>query len=291
MQSTMTTLRWCALVLLSGLAIDSRLAANPPEGFEGTFRLGEASAPPGGEARVPFYIRSNPDLQAFAFSIDFDEEMLEAGLEMEHVFYLPNADPWEFAVFHADNANATPGNAGIDEGFLIGAVIFSFTEYVSLPVDVDNEVVAYSFSVKPDAPLGTTEIRFLDGGLFPGEEYHVENYMTLAGLGVVPDTKITPIFVQSRFQIVPDISIFIRGDSNDDGKVDLADAQATLGYLFQAAEPLRCLDAADANDDGKLNVSDPVTILQVLFLGREALPAPSAARGSDPTPDAIGCGS
>jgi hypothetical protein len=28
----------------------------------------------------------------------------------------------------------------------------------------------------------------------------------------------------------------------------------------------------------------------VLFLGREALPAPSAARGSDPTPDAIGCG-
>jgi len=291
MRTTMTTLRWCALVLLSGLAIDSRLAADPPEGFEGTFRLGEASAPPGGEARVPLFIRATPGMRGFAFSIDFDEELLEAGPEMEHVLQIPGSDSWYFAAYYVDNSNASAGNDGVDEGFLLGAVIFDIEETFVLPVDTEKEIVAFSMHVKPDAPIGTAQIRFLNGARHPQAENSVENYLDLAGHGVPPNTQIAPLLIESRFQIVPDISIFIRGDSNDDGKVDLADAQATLGYLFQAAEPLHCLDAADANDDGKLNVSDPVTILQVLFLGREALPAPSAARGSDPTPDAIGCGS
>jgi hypothetical protein len=155
----MTTLRWCALVLLGGLAIDSRLAADPPEGFEGTFRLGEASAPPGGDARVPLYIRATPGMRGFAFSIDFDEELLEAGPEMEHVLQIPGSDSWYFAAYYVDNSNASAGNDGVDEGFLLGAVIFDIEETFVLPVDTEKEIVAFSMHVKPDAPIGTAQIR------------------------------------------------------------------------------------------------------------------------------------
>jgi hypothetical protein len=152
MQSTMTTLRWCALVLLSGLAIDSRLAADPLEGYEGTFRLGEASAPPGGEAKLPFYIASNRSVQAFVLSVDFDEEVLEAGLEMERIFESPNGEPWGFAIYFADNSNATPGNAGVDEGYFICAAVFSLEENIHLPPNTETKVVAIPLRVKPGAP-------------------------------------------------------------------------------------------------------------------------------------------
>ena len=43
---------------------------------------------------------------------------------------------------------------------------------------------------------------------------------------------------------------FIRGDSNDDDKVELSDPVRLLGYLFLGSEPPPCLDAADGNDSG-----------------------------------------
>lgn len=84
-------------------------------------------------------------------------------------------------------------------------------------------------------------------------------------------------------------AMFIRGDSNSDGKVDLSDAVATLGYLFLGASWVWCLDAADANDDGEVNITDAIFLLEHLFLGGEALPAPYPEAGIDPTADELRC--
>ncbi|HAK96653.1 MAG TPA: hypothetical protein DCM87_17090, partial [Planctomycetes bacterium] len=88
---------------------------------------------------------------------------------------------------------------------------------------------------------------------------------------------------------------FKRGDSNADGKVDIADAICTLGYLFgmpddPSKQKVRdCMDAADANDDGKLDIADAVKVLGYLFSQTGPLPDPFAECGLDPSDDAIEC--
>lgn len=84
-------------------------------------------------------------------------------------------------------------------------------------------------------------------------------------------------------------TVFLRGDSNDDGQHDISDASYSLNYLFLGGPVPACLDAADANDDGSLDLSDPVAGLNVLFLGSKPLPSPAAAPGFDPTADGLGC--
>lgn len=86
---------------------------------------------------------------------------------------------------------------------------------------------------------------------------------------------------------VPPRTTFLRGDVNDDGTIDLADAIALFDYLYSGGN-LACLSAADANDDGVVNVADPIVILQYIK-GQAALPAPFSEPGPDPTGDALTC--
>ena len=82
---------------------------------------------------------------------------------------------------------------------------------------------------------------------------------------------------------------FIRGDSNGDGNLDIADAIFSLNFLFSAG-PGPCLDAIDANDDGMNDIADPIFALDVLFGGGGTTPAmPFPMCGEDPTADALDC--
>lgn len=87
---------------------------------------------------------------------------------------------------------------------------------------------------------------------------------------------------------------FRRGDANNDGAFNLADAVAILTVLFPNGTPLvpECDDALDANDDGSLNLADVVRLLGELFpsAGPNPLSAPgSSTCGSDPTSDSLDC--
>ena len=84
---------------------------------------------------------------------------------------------------------------------------------------------------------------------------------------------------------------FIRGDTNNDDGVDLADVINTLGYLFGGPSNLTCEDSADINDDGSLDVADPINLLTALFGGGPAPGAPYPLCGIDPTADSLGCSS
>ena len=80
--------------------------------------------------------------------------------------------------------------------------------------------------------------------------------------------------------------VFKRGDANDDGGLNIADAIAILSFLFGGSEPPGCRDAGDANDDGQLNIADAIALLGHLFGGGGDLPPPFASCGADPTPEA-----
>ncbi len=82
---------------------------------------------------------------------------------------------------------------------------------------------------------------------------------------------------------------FIRGDTNDDGVVDQADAIYLLQAIYQGGPPPSCWDAADVNDDGNVSLLDPVWILSYLFVAGPPPAAPFPALGSDPTSDTIYC--
>jgi hypothetical protein len=84
-------------------------------------------------------------------------------------------------------------------------------------------------------------------------------------------------------------SVFLRGDVNSSGDVDVSDPIAVLSHLFSGGARLRCDQAADANDDEAVDLSDSLYLLSWLFSGGPAPPPPWALAGKDPTKGTLGC--
>jgi len=87
---------------------------------------------------------------------------------------------------------------------------------------------------------------------------------------------------------VSPIQFFIRGDVNDDGKLNLVDPIFLAHYLFQGGEEPTCADTGDQDDNGELNVSDVVYLLRYLFDGgpEPAPPGPTTC-GPDQELDSL----
>lgn len=83
-------------------------------------------------------------------------------------------------------------------------------------------------------------------------------------------------------------TLFVRGDVNSDGALDIADAISSLDYLFGAVA-LSCQDAADTNDDGRLDIADPIHLLTFLFGNQTVPPAPFPDCDTDPSADLLEC--
>ena len=75
---------------------------------------------------------------------------------------------------------------------------------------------------------------------------------------------------------------FHRGDTNDDGDVNLSDAVHVLNWLFLQGDAPTCVDAADVDDDGNVLLTDAVSLLNFLFL--QGVPP------ADPGPPPNECG-
>ena len=87
----------------------------------------------------------------------------------------------------------------------------------------------------------------------------------------------------------PDPVLFIRGDANADGSIDIGDPILILLYLFTGGN-LLCEASADINDDGVIDIGDPIGLLAYLF-GHPAtpIPPPFPDCGLDPTTDNLDC--
>ena len=263
---------------------------NPVENV--TLRIDDAAAAPGWSIDLPLLINADGGVLGYSFSIDFNEEILLA-TGVQPGWSIPGDIEYAFVRYEFNNDNNTPGNDGVDEGWIYGAVVHDFQANVSPPKDEDVALAMLSFDVQSDAPDGDTLIRFLDGAPVSPDGPYVRNVVTDAS-----GTAIDPQLLQSFFlvdctlkvQAIVDIATFLRGDSNSDDDVNIADAQHSLNYLFSSGPRPPCYDAADANDDGVLNISDPIQTLRLLFVDDTmTLPAPYPDKGIDPTPDSMTC--
>jgi len=87
----------------------------------------------------------------------------------------------------------------------------------------------------------------------------------------------------------PSEPLFIRGDTNADGRGDLGDAIFSLNYQFASGATPKCLKTADANDDGQIDLGDPIFWLNYSFASGPAPPPPLAKCGADSTQDPLSC--
>ncbi len=79
---------------------------------------------------------------------------------------------------------------------------------------------------------------------------------------------------------------FRRGDANEDGGVDIADAIFMLYTLMLNGPASGCADTTDSNDSGTHDIADAVFILSYQFAGGNAPPSPGPNTcGVDATPD------
>ncbi|MGQ9591057.1 MAG: hypothetical protein ACUVYA_12265 [Planctomycetota bacterium] len=83
--------------------------------------------------------------------------------------------------------------------------------------------------------------------------------------------------------------IFIRGDAEENGHLNISDAIAILAFLFLGGDELSCPKAADADDSGALDITDAIALLGYLFLSGTEPPRPFPHPGLDPTDDALAC--
>ncbi|MEC7922604.1 MAG: hypothetical protein VX496_04285 [Planctomycetota bacterium] len=84
----------------------------------------------------------------------------------------------------------------------------------------------------------------------------------------------------------PAEDLFLRGDVDDNGFVNLTDAVSLLLYLFQQGNEPNCTDSTDIDDNGFVNLTDGVSLLNHLFRAGPAPQAPGFLEcGVDPTAD------
>jgi hypothetical protein len=105
--------------------------------------------------------------------------------------------------------------------------------------------------------------------------------------GCIRQSKSVPATI--AIAVGPSSPAFKRGDVNSDGREDISDGIALLGYLFLGSTAPECLRAADCDGSGLLDITDAVYLLGHLFLGGPPPRAPFPDCGVDPAEGALPC--
>jgi hypothetical protein len=158
----------------------------------------------------------------------------------------------------------------------VSAVVLGFSELVMLPL-TGTSVIARIDIECPYPAVDVTEtkaVRYVDGLVGSGRA--VENVIAQADFGIQPGLTSYEVTLRGIDENA------VTYDCNSDGRVNIADAQCMLNWLFLGGPEPGCHDAMDFNADGRLNIADGISGLNYLFLGG---PPPPAGIGCKSYPD------
>lgn len=169
-----------------------------------------------------------------------------------------------------------PGRLGV-----VSAIVLNNTIKRVLRANACDRILAITYLLPAVQENETIECsaEFLDS--LQGAGKPVKNVITFGGASKTPFKK-QGIRIRLTGKAVPKKSPFSRGDANDDGKNDIADA-VTIVYAVVPAlggAPIACKDAGDADDSGEVNLADAVRVIDYQFRAGAALPAPFGACGT-----------
>ena len=223
--------------------------ANPAsESFSATVNLQEVLLPGGGPGEYSA-------VQGVSYGVGHDETLLE----VTGVTTLVSAPDGSAPDFDEVNLLANGMNQGL---------VFSFLDEWTITYETAEPLSSLAYQLLPGALAGNTAstattVFFSDSIGSPPVALAI----------VVDGASNLPTISNASLDLVPFTgSRFIRGDSTQDGNLNLADGIGVLAYLFQG-EPSTCLKAMDMDLSNHVSISDGVQVLCSLFC--EGSPAPS----------------
>lgn len=211
----------------------------------------------------------------------------------------PDLDPYEFqlsgAAFKTAFLGYQMGCGGPSDPSapgIMAALVLHFTQRLSLRANAKHPIarVIYDVDVEP-GPNPDLRIWYEDGvTAADGCSCPVDNAVTYLGQTFRP-AETRGLILRLEGEGPWPGELFVRGDANADGRSDIGDPVAILGFLFlHEPESLPCRKAADADDSGRLDISDGVYLLNYRFLGGPAPAPPFPSCGHDlATPDDLSC--
>jgi hypothetical protein len=221
------------------------------------------------------------------------------GIGPAAIFYLDNPGP-AGAIVASGSAKMNGAHAswlavsGTGEG--VGPTNGTADVSASISTTVsDSLVVAHNHVNQGAVPVAQAPLNpFLSSDGRYSEAASGYQIVSGSGTSVTPTFSAgnTPVTVVAAFGIlnVPQGTLFMRGDGNADGEVNITDGIFSLNFLFLGGPQPPCLEASDANDDGEVNITDGIYILNFLFLGGPGPADPGASCGPDPVGSLdVGC--
>jgi hypothetical protein len=165
---------------------------------------------------------------------------------------------------------------------MVGVVLTLANEDLTLPeCTADQEI--FVLSIVPTIQEDVTVTASFENGL--GDPPKNIEIVVEGGAPLVPDLGAD---ASISFTCVAINEPFVRGDTNQDGSLNVSDAVAIAKAVFGLGSKLPlindCEDSADVNDDEEVDTSDAIYLLRYLFESGAAIPAPNVC-GNDPTPD------
>ncbi|MBI4602781.1 MAG: hypothetical protein HY721_12560 [Planctomycetes bacterium] len=191
------------------------------------------------------------------------------GFQVTEVVETPKPPPGPERQHALEQGEQEEDDEDDEDAGLISAVILAFTQPITLDPTREQSVLRSKYrllDVLGVPELGPGLVRFRDG--LRGSGQPVQNILTVDGRSVAP-LHFVPLEIR-RAGVV----LFRRGDANDDGKVNIADAVWIVNELVRRGPPTRCERAADSNGDGLRDLSDAVYMVHWLFLSGPPIPPP-----------------
>lgn len=155
------------------------------------------------------------------------------------------------------------GGSGVTCG-----TVLSFTGDVFLPPGFSGEILRMTYTYS-GVPAGDIILEFCDD---LGEPPLVTQVI-IGGMSSIP-VQLPGVI---SFPAPPEVP-FVRGDLDENGNLDVADALGVLGFLFSGAA-LTCAETADVDASGGIDVADAVALLSYLFVSGSppAFPFPNCS--------------
>jgi hypothetical protein len=143
----------------------------------------------------------------------------------------------------------------------------------------DTQIVAYGDSVvnhivaiDPDADWLTLDlisppanVAFVDSANNSGSMTFVPDNSQVWGIYLFRYTATDPSAVADTMFKWVRVVAFMRGDSNNDGQVDIGDISYLISYIFRHGPAPASEEAADVNSDESVDVSDALYLVNFIF--------------------------
>jgi hypothetical protein len=245
-----------------------------------TFSIGEAIGFASNTGlKIPIMVSNDVPIGGFQMVFQYDGNLLRIDEFLPDETALKEANA-EYIIHQAFN------RPGPSLGGYSALIDFATPiEFHTLPAGKDQLVGRMVVAISLIADPGETVIKFVDGVIFPSEK-PPETLARVDNVVVLDSSVVRPLLTDGKVTIR---KAFIRGDSNQDKRVDIADAVFTLGYIFKGTAPPKCMDAADTNNDSRIDISDAIFFLSYLFQGGPQPSSPFPIPGVDPDHDTLDC--